>query len=172
MKINLALFPLFSGFAFGVPDASEWSQPRNFHGIFEQEFEQNVNLAENEKGDSPESAIFSENEAYWFNVEPYDEKEFVQRIVLSGKRDVTITLKEAYPNFPVRVNWINEKLVFIRIWWGRIVGTDLIFDVEKQKFLSREMVYDGTQLYNQTQQTLGKSDQGGGINSESLRSSP
>ena len=81
--------------------------------------------------------------------------------MISGEDVIAITLDDAYPNFPVRVHWINEKLIFIRVWWGRIVGTDIIFDVEKQVYLSLEMVVDGTQLYNQTRQALEKADQGG-----------
>lgn len=157
-------------FAVPTPDANEWTKPRNFHVAFEQEFEQKIEVIEEAKGVPPESVTLSENEAYWFYAEPYDEKEFEQRIVVSGERVLTIRFEDAYPNFPIRVEWINEKLVFVRVWWGRIVGTDMIFDVEKQEFLSREMVYDGTQLFNQTQQALGRADPDGRINSVPLRS--
>ena len=172
MKIGIIFLFLINAAALGMPDASEWTKPRNFHVAFEQEFQRNIEVAGEEKEGPPETAKFSENEVYWFNVEPYDEKGSLQRILLSGEGDVAITLKDTYSNFPIKVRWINEKLVFIRVWWGRIEGTDMIFDVEKQEFLSREMIYDGTQLYNQTQQALGKADPGGGINSVPLRSSP
>lgn len=33
------------------------------------------------------------------------------------------------------VSWINEDLIFVRAWWGRIVATDLIFDVGNGRFL-------------------------------------
>lgn len=110
MKANLALLLLFSASAFCAPDASEWTKPRNFHVAFEQEFEQKIEVIEEAKGVPTESVTLSENEAYWFYVEPYDEKEFEQRIVLSGERVLTIRFEDAYPNFPVRVEWINEKI--------------------------------------------------------------
>ncbi len=38
----------------------------------------------------------------------------------------------------VHAQWLNEKLLFIQIWWGRIVSTDIVFDVEKRTFLYRQ----------------------------------
>jgi hypothetical protein len=35
----------------------------------------------------------------------------------------------------VEVRWINEELIFVRAWWGRIVSTDLIFDIFSGRFL-------------------------------------
>jgi hypothetical protein len=37
------------------------------------------------------------------------------------------------------VQWLNEKLVFGKVWWGRIYATDFILDVQQRKFLYREM---------------------------------
>jgi hypothetical protein len=38
----------------------------------------------------------------------------------------------------VRVQWLNEKLLFVEVWWGRIASTDLILDVSSKTFLYRE----------------------------------
>jgi hypothetical protein len=38
----------------------------------------------------------------------------------------------------VHAQWLNEKILFIQVWWGRIVSTDLVFDVEKRVFLYKE----------------------------------
>lgn len=35
--------------------------------------------------------------------------------------------------------WLNEKLLFVRVWWGRIVSTDLILNIEDMTFPYREM---------------------------------
>lgn len=43
----------------------------------------------------------------------------------------------------VQVDWLNEKLVFGRVWWGRIVSTDFVLDVQKRQFLYREMAEYG-----------------------------
>ena len=47
------------------------------------------------------------------------------------------------------VRWLNEKLVFMRAWWGRIAATDLIFDVERENIIYSESVTDGGFAYQQ-----------------------
>src|SRR5690348_3390243 len=39
--------------------------------------------------------------------------------------------------------WLNEKLLFGRVWWGRIASTDFIFDIQKRDFVYREMAHYG-----------------------------
>jgi len=43
----------------------------------------------------------------------------------------------------VSVRWLNEKLIFGEVWWGRIGATDFIFDLEQRKFIYREMAHFG-----------------------------
>ena len=43
----------------------------------------------------------------------------------------------------VDIHWVNEKLIYGSVWWGRIVSTDFIFDVDSQKFVYREMANYG-----------------------------
>jgi hypothetical protein len=43
----------------------------------------------------------------------------------------------------VSVEWLSEKLVFGRVWWGRIVSTDFVLDVQKHQFIYREMAEYG-----------------------------
>jgi hypothetical protein len=35
-----------------------------------------------------------------------------------------------HANQSVHADWLNEKLLFMRVWWGRLVSTDLILNVE------------------------------------------
>jgi hypothetical protein len=46
-------------------------------------------------------------------------------------------------NGAVGARWLNEKLIFGQVWWGRIYATDFIFDVEQDKFVYREMAHFG-----------------------------
>jgi hypothetical protein len=39
----------------------------------------------------------------------------------------------------VSARWLNEKLLFIQVWWGRIGSTDMILDVSNRTFIYREM---------------------------------
>jgi hypothetical protein len=43
----------------------------------------------------------------------------------------------------VDVHWLNEKLIFGEVWWGRIYATDFVFDVEQRRFTYREMAHFG-----------------------------
>jgi hypothetical protein len=38
----------------------------------------------------------------------------------------------------VRPTWVNEKLVFVQVWWGRIRSSDLIVDVPNAEFVYKE----------------------------------
>jgi len=38
----------------------------------------------------------------------------------------------------VRPTWLNEKLLFVRVWWGRIASSDLVLDVERAALLYAE----------------------------------
>ena len=43
----------------------------------------------------------------------------------------------------VHSDWLNEKLLFMRVWLGRIVSLDLILDVDKATLVySEEANYD------------------------------
>jgi len=42
-----------------------------------------------------------------------------------------------------QVQWLNEKLVFGRVWWGRVYSTDFILDVQKREFIYKEMAHYG-----------------------------
>ncbi len=44
-----------------------------------------------------------------------------------------------HANGDVKLQWLNEKLLYGSVWWGRIVATDFIFDVERKTFIYREM---------------------------------
>jgi len=35
--------------------------------------------------------------------------------------------------------WLSEKLVFIRVWWGRVVSSDLILDIDRRQFIYHEL---------------------------------
>ena len=44
------------------------------------------------------------------------------------------------------VQWLNEKLIFGRVWWGRIYSTDFILDVEKEQFIYKQMAHYGEMI--------------------------
>lgn len=48
----------------------------------------------------------------------------------------------------VNSRWINEHLLFVRVWWGRIASTDLIIDTDTGKYMYRESANYGEFLIN------------------------
>jgi hypothetical protein len=48
-----------------------------------------------------------------------------------------------HDNSSAQVQWLNEKLVFGRVWWGRVYSTDFILDVQKREFIYKEMAHYG-----------------------------
>jgi hypothetical protein len=46
----------------------------------------------------------------------------------------------------VSIAWLNEKLLFGRVWWGRIYSTDFIIDVEKEQFIYKQMAEYGEMI--------------------------
>jgi hypothetical protein len=43
----------------------------------------------------------------------------------------------------VKLDWLNERLLFARVWWGRILSTDFIVDVQNREFLYEQNAYYG-----------------------------
>ncbi|CAA6676980.1 MULTISPECIES: hypothetical protein [unclassified Lentimonas] len=154
MRRLLTLLLLLSSVASAAPDASQWTKPRNIHTVLEQPCDDRVEVKRTAATSAAEGAMYSPNEAYWLKIQPVDPESEEQRLVISGAHHYTILLRGSYMNFPTQAHWINEKLLFIRVWWGRVLGRDMIFDVEAGKFIYQEGVHDGTILYQQTRQAL------------------
>ncbi len=46
-----------------------------------------------------------------------------------------------HANVLPRAQWINDELLYVNVWWGRIAGSDLILDVAREKFIYKKMFY-------------------------------
>ncbi|MEN3974702.1 hypothetical protein [Emcibacter sp. SYSU 3D8] len=56
---------------------------------------------------------------------------------------------------PIAPRWINEKLIFLRVAWGRTVFSDLLLDVEQAKVIYHEEARDGAIAFEQFRQGCG-----------------
>ena len=145
---------------------SEWSQPRLFHTEYRAEYDERLWI-ERLPRRSPPLIAASPNRAYGWSLFP----EFDCEVGADGSRDcsgaatevgvlidterdylIGVQIVDRYPNFGLSLRWINEKLLWIRVWWGRVLGTDAVLDVESESFVYREMVHDGVQVFQQHQQ--------------------
>jgi hypothetical protein len=148
-------------FSFGAVEQEwhtrpdKWAEPRIFHSPFDKRYHDRILVSRVPAEKFSETEI-APNRAYWFTVRhpnymtpsPWSTQIFVhnERAYL-----LRIELRD-HGNGEVKINWINEKLLHMRVWWGRILGSDLIFDVESEKMVLREMLHDGVIPFQQFQQ--------------------
>ena len=62
-------------------------------------------------------------------------------IVISARpkgKAYRLTFVDHSNNSP-NAEWLNEKLLFVQVWWGQVVSTDMVFDTEKGQFVYKEM---------------------------------
>jgi hypothetical protein len=79
---------------------------------------------------------------YDFRADIYNDRDYLVRLTVSG----------IYGNYEPEIRWINEKLLYVRIWWGRIKGADLILDVEDQTVIHKEDIHWGIIPFQQWHQ--------------------
>jgi hypothetical protein len=153
----------------------EWDEPRLFHSSTAAvDIEDRIVLAEVPQVETgPEAfaeldTLFSPNGAYWAAVVASDitDDSYMSNqlcfyaedpdvsVYIYNERDylIGLSLLDHYTNYTVTIEWINEKLLFLRVWWGRIAGSDLIVDVESESIIWHEMIWWGDQAFRQFQQ--------------------
>ena len=121
-----------------------WTESRMIHGG-DDLWKKNTAITR-VAGEKPKPAELSPNKGYLFAVEGGRPS---GKITIYAEKDhlIQITFSELFGLSDVK--WINEKLLFMRPWWGRIAGTDTIYDVEKEEVVFAESVWDGYMAYQQ-----------------------
>ena len=61
----------------------------------------------------------------------------------AGEANPFLKLHIADHGNTLTMNWINEKLLFVQVWWGRFASSDLIFDIEQRKLIYNEFAHYG-----------------------------
>jgi hypothetical protein len=92
---------------------------------------------------------FSPHKSRWFSVwrdhEVGVNRGLTEVVVERAPNDfLLVSLKDVYQD-GVEVHWINNKLLFVEVWWGRITATEMILDVESGSWIYQE-VADYSQL--------------------------
>jgi hypothetical protein len=148
-----------------TPD--KWKEPRMFHSEFDKNYENRIRISHaqiDEKillGKNIKERNYSPNKAYWFVANFPDTMKpgpWSTEIRVFNERDyiIKIELVDYAAQYVTTTKWINEKLLYIELWWGRVLGTYFIFDAEKEKVVIREMVHDGGISFQQWQQNKQK----------------
>ena len=124
-----------------------WTEPRMVHSVQDlgDTWRRNTRISTRQAGKPPAGQV-SPNKGYAFSVEGSRPS---ARVTIYAEKDhvVDIDFSELFGLSEVR--WVNEKLIFMRAWWARIAATDLIFDVEQEKFLYAESLTDGSLAHRQ-----------------------
>ena len=130
----------------------KWKEPRIFHTPFEENYARSITILRfqppaKKRIDLEKEMVLSPNNAYWYSmVRPDTSKDgpWATSIFIFTEKDylINIRLEQHCPNF-ASAQWINEKLIYVQFWLGRVLGVCFIFDVEAEKILYKEMVNDG-----------------------------
>ena len=123
-----------------------WQEERNIHGGDSDPIWKTNTVIPKLNNTLLKPGTFSPNKGYFFVTEGgrpsgavtiYAEKNYLIRIEFAELFGLS------------EVKWINEKLLFMRPWWGRIAATDLIYDAEAEKIIYAESVTDANLAYQQ-----------------------
>lgn len=128
---------------------NNWKEPRNFHVPLLETMSERIIISKGKLGLS-DSVTKSPNNAYYFSLNKKKNQKYtmLEIMIFNEKDSIPYILLKNYKSIEI-IKWINEKLIFIRVWFGRIAAADLIFDVEKEKIIYKETCYDGHQAYKQ-----------------------
>lgn len=132
------------GWPGSPPDC--WSEARLFHSGEKPELWQKHLQIKRIKTEKPGNGVMSPNKAYFYTL--VDERPNAT-ITIYSEKDQYTQLSITKLHGISEIKWISEKLIFMRLWWGRVAATDIIFDVEKEKVIYSERIRDGAIAFQQ-----------------------
>jgi hypothetical protein len=126
-----------------------WEAPRNYHmhGSASR-WKDYVVTARVVRTDERTLETLSPNKGYSFSLTGTRPD---YEVLIDAEKEHLVALKFSDTFGLHEIKWVNENLVFLRVWWGRLRGTDLIFNAESEAFVYDQTVEDGTQAYMQFQ---------------------
>lgn len=141
--------PLSGAAAEGWPGLPPdcWTEPRMVHSLQDPvvDWRKNTRVTTRRAGE-PAAAQVSPNKGYAFAVEG---SRPTARVTIYAEKDYVVDIDFVELSGLGEVRWLNEKLLFMRAWWGRLMATDLIYDVERERFIHAEALTDGTLAFQQ-----------------------
>lgn len=153
-------FPLDAENLWFHTTPEKWNEARVFHRPFDQRYESRLELGHSNVEPATGEREMSPNRTYWSVLAEADHTRpgpWDADLLISNERDSLVRLRIRDYRF-VEARWINEKLVYMEIWWGRVLGTYLILDVEREEIVTREMIHDGGDAFMQWQQARQERD--------------
>lgn len=88
----------------------------------------------------PAAVTSSPNHTYYFALSA---EQPGQPLLVFAEKDYSVRILFTEPLAVNDVKWVNEKLLYMRVWWGRVAATDLVFDVEQERMVVVESTHEG-----------------------------
>jgi hypothetical protein len=137
-----------------------WKEARIYHpGPPPAELANRVHLIETTSAaPAPGEPTVSPNGGYRFwvrNPDTSKEGPWGAGIIIDVERKTRPTLVFENVAQPIHPRWLSEKLVFVRVAWGRIAFSDLIFDVENREIVYHQEARYGQLAFEQYRQACG-----------------
>ena len=132
-----------------------WSAPRITHGAWGEQPGERVSVARAVVPAAEGTAwTMSPNAAYRLRKIDPDltaPPPWNTRIVIEAERPeaVVVDLRN-HGTATAYAVWVNEKLVLVRVWWGRVLGADLLIDAETGEIVWKETARGGDAPFEQS----------------------
>ena len=97
----------------------------------------------------------SPNGAYEFDITGQSNgahPEWRPRLLVFNERPYLLEIQFPSTKTISDAEWINENLIFVRLWRGRIAGSDFIIDVEKEAIVYQQPIRQGEIAFEQYKQ--------------------
>lgn len=139
-------------------DPSCWSQPRNYHqSVANSEWADKVHLISSGRQRPEQPGTFSPNRAYQYWVMSSSAANNTD-ILIDNENTGLLVLELTQPLQAPAPQWLNEKLLYLRVAWGRVLFSDVLIDVEQVRIIYHELVHDGRIAFQQYQQACSGPD--------------
>lgn len=140
-------------------DPSCWTSPRIYHaGTPSSDIVRRIERTPNVTREPRDTSVVSPNGAYkaWVELPNSPVGNVADQILYIYSEQGRVTrfyIEQA--QMPLTPQWINEKLVFVRVVWGRTVFTDMMIDAENGEILYQEEARAGQNAFEQYKQICG-----------------
>lgn len=128
-----------------------WAESRNVHTVEAVELASGANpVLRLDHVDEPMSGerIYSPNGGYYF-VAAGDRPTSILHVFNEKSQVWAVSFVESF--YPLSPTWINENLLFVRVYGGRVSFVDLVLNVEAESVMHAQRGMDGSMAMRQFQ---------------------
>lgn len=95
----------------------------------------------------------SQNGAYAFEISDQDSDALTSpKLRIWTERSYLLEVRFPAAKAISTVEWLNENLVYARLWWGNVAGSDFVIDVEEEAVVYQQPIRYGAIAFEQFKQ--------------------